>query len=521
MKKIFYILFTFSPFTFYLLPLTLYSQLLNSYINDFRVNDDATNKTQHDSRVGVDSAGNFVVAWNDLRNSANNLNGTQVYCQIFDKTGNRIGNNFRIGQDTTWLLGLTVLSDSKFIVFWYRIFNNNFDAELYFQRFNRNGSPLSSPTRVVDSVFSSLALSYGDISSDSSGNFVITWKRLFGASYVIVYCQRYDSAGNRIGMPVIANEAFNGVGVTDNHITVNSDASFFISWKDNRNNLSGQKGDIFMQRFNSSGIKIGNNVKVNDDNDSTRNQVVPWMDGDKNGRFVIVWADERNFIGESQIYFQIYDSTGAPVGTNKRADQSNGFPAWPKVGMRKDGKFLDGWSDNLYAGRYQYYGIRYNRNGDTIGGYYMLPNSSPGGSTQIPEDIKIFGDRVYSVWYDTRNGNGDIYCNVRSFQNPDTIIIGINPISNQVPLRFKLYPPYPNPFNPETKIKYELPKQESVSIRIYDITGKEVTLTNYGLQARGVYEVTISGERLSSGIYFLQLITESGSKAVQKMILLK
>ncbi|HZW40437.1 MAG TPA: T9SS type A sorting domain-containing protein [Ignavibacteriaceae bacterium] len=79
---------------------------------------------------------------------------------------------------------------------------------------------------------------------------------------------------------------------------------------------------------------------------------------------------------------------------------------------------------------------------------------------------------------------------------------------------------YPNPFNPSTKIKYAVPKQGLVSIRVYDILGKEVVhLVNKDMNA-GEYEVDFNGSSLSSGIYFYQIQTGSYLET-KKMLLIK
>jgi hypothetical protein len=72
---------------------------------------------------------------------------------------------------------------------------------------------------------------------------------------------------------------------------------------------------------------------------------------------------------------------------------------------------------------------------------------------------------------------------------------------------YKLYQNFPNPFNPSTKIKFDIPSNVvgRTFLSVYDITGREIqTLVNEQLQP-GVYEVTFSGSNLASGIYFYQL----------------
>jgi len=101
---------------------------------------------------------------------------------------------------------------------------------------------------------------------------------------------------------------------------------------------------------------------------------------------------------------------------------------------------------------------------------------------------------------------------------------GIRNISSEIPDNFNLSQNFPNPFNPVTKIKFDLPLRRGVegmtTLKIYDILGKEIqTLINEQLQP-GSYEVTFDGGSLSSGVYFYKLEAGSFSK-VLKMTLIK
>ena len=109
--------------------------------------------------------------------------------------------------------------------------------------------------------------------------------------------------------------------------------------------------------------------------------------------------------------------------------------------------------------------------------------------------------------------------------------IGIQPISTEVPTKFSLHQNFPNPFNPETKIRFEIPAAgtvpRTVRLIIYDALGREIsTLVNEQLKA-GVYEVSWNGANFPSGVYFYRLQTEpsagSGQGFVEskKMILIK
>jgi len=86
----------------------------------------------------------------------------------------------------------------------------------------------------------------------------------------------------------------------------------------------------------------------------------------------------------------------------------------------------------------------------------------------------------------------------------------INQHNEQIINEYKLFQNYPNPFNPTTKIKFEVPLSKGglmgvVSMRVYDILGKEIaTLVNEKLQP-GTYEVSFDGSNLNSGVYFCTL----------------
>jgi len=96
----------------------------------------------------------------------------------------------------------------------------------------------------------------------------------------------------------------------------------------------------------------------------------------------------------------------------------------------------------------------------------------------------------------------------------------VNPISTEVPDKYSLKQNYPNPFNPVTKIRFDVKKDEMVSLKVYDMLGKEVvTLVNNRLKP-GTYETTYNGTREKSGVYFYRLMTESYSET-KKMILVK
>lgn len=98
--------------------------------------------------------------------------------------------------------------------------------------------------------------------------------------------------------------------------------------------------------------------------------------------------------------------------------------------------------------------------------------------------------------------------------------IGIQQISTEVPQQYKLYQNYPNPFNPNTKIKFGIPKSSFVTMKIYDVLGKEIAiLVNQYIDA-GTYSVNWVASANPSGIYFYSILTKEYSESL-KMALIK
>ena len=99
-------------------------------------------------------------------------------------------------------------------------------------------------------------------------------------------------------------------------------------------------------------------------------------------------------------------------------------------------------------------------------------------------------------------------------------LTGINSISTVIPSEFKVYDAYPNPFNPTTKIKFDVPKATSMQIIVFDVTGRQVDRVFDGNISAGTFEYTWKAEKFNSGVYILRVISKEFS-ASKKLLLVK
>jgi hypothetical protein len=124
-------------------------------------------------------------------------------------------------------------------------------------------------------------------------------------------------------------------------------------------------------------------------------------------------------------------------------------------------------------------------------------------------------------YQDTKVGVGKYEYRLKQIDNSGAFkYTGSVEVEISAPKEYALHQNYPNPFNPVTKISYEIPVKSQVTLKVYDMLGREVAKLYEGEREAGRYEAEFNGMRFSSGVYFYKL--EAGSyTAVKKLLLVK
>jgi hypothetical protein len=172
----------------------------------------------------------------------------------------------------------------------------------------------------------------------------------------------------------------------------------------------------------------------------------------------------------------------------------------------------------------KYFMVSYHNYYNFIASTYTASGLLARGPIQINQSVSAsrknltayhFNDKVYFLWADTRDGNYDIYCSI--FNRGTLTSIEENPLSE---IDFRLEQNYPNPFNGITKIKYSIKDEGRVTLKVYDLLGRETALLVDEIKSPGTYEVEFNANNLSSGVYVCQL--KQGDKTLsRKLVLLK
>lgn len=257
---------------------------------------------------------------------------------------------------------------------------------------------------------------------------------------------------------------------------------------------------------------------------------------DLNNEQPVVVADWRNIevLGDLNLYNQLTN----PFQVNST------FTSHPSVGFSDDGSVIyvafsviqtDTATVGLDDRFYHFYDV-------------YLAASTDGGNTWAVKNVTNTSDldEMYPVV--AEHGNSNDYCHLtyhstaipgsqnfgpagQNPQSPTAIVhqiynkvtrpVNIKIISSEIPASFDLKQNFPNPFNPETKIRFDITKNTNVTLKVFDATGREIqTLINNEVVSPGTKEVVFNASNLSSGVYFYTL-SSGDQKITKKMLLLK
>ena len=342
--------------------------------------------------------------------------------------------------------------------------------------------------------------------------------------------------------------------------------------------------DIFCTRTTDGGVSwsAASSVRVNNDV-TTYDQWMCDVSVDNQGRVWAMWWDSRDDATTPNLLTNTYGAVSTDGGltfTNFKISNQNFNPNVVKIFQATEHYYLgdyQGMSGRsmtfpLYTGQnntlqdfHAYlpdYGMEFNKSIDSINptstsvvrmrnpvmGPYsgqvtytavISPSPAPGTLTPTfsPSNIRTFTGVNDSVLINTTSTNnvplglytvavtgvetGGPRTHSRSYQIRVGNFTGIQNTNSEVPVKYSLEQNYPNPFNPVTNIKFGLPKSSFVTLKIYDILGREVAVLVNNLNiAAGNYVYDFNAANVPSGIYFYR-ISAGDFTDVKKMTLIK
>ncbi|MBT5956811.1 MAG: T9SS type A sorting domain-containing protein, partial [Candidatus Marinimicrobia bacterium] len=154
-----------------------------------------------------------------------------------------------------------------------------------------------------------------------------------------------------------------------------------------------------------------------------------------------------------------------------------------------------------------------------IGPFTDIPVMGIDGQIETAEYVGVGDSPEFWVIKESSGAQIKIQGEIQSWQNNELYFLNTM-VATTIPDEFILLSAYPNPFNPLTRIEFGLNLSTHVQAAIYDISGREIETLAHGSFEVGFHEIEWNGEHHPSGVYFVSIYTELGSRT-QKLMLIK
>lgn len=541
MNKIIYpILITLTTFQLYSQVTELWTKRYNGTGNGY---DEATS-------VWIDNSGNIYIAGGSTGSGSGldfvvvkyNMSGNQIWARRYNGPGNSFDDAYSIRCDNTGNVYVSGTSEGAGSGLDYCVVKYDYAGNLlWVYRYN-------GPGNLTDEVYS--------VQIDNLGNVYITGYSNGGStmddictiklnsSGVPLWIKRHngsannDDYGNSVVIDASGNSYVTGAvtqaGSNLDYITIKYDPNGNQIWTALYNgpgngidfpssNAIDPSGNIYLTGFSQGNASTGRDYCTIKYNNYGVQQWVARYNGipggwdeafnielDNSGNVYVTGNSAGSGTGDDYLSIK-YDNNGNPLWTARYngSGSSDDYCNWITVdnggNVYVTGIIGNGSFENIAT-------IGYDSSGNQI--WVQIYNGT-GNEFDSGNCLRVDNSGNVYVGGGSDNPNNTDFILIRY-----NSIIGVNPINSEIISEFRLYRNYPNPFNPETKISFDVAHTEHVTITVYDITGREISrLVNESLNP-GRYEINFNGNSLASGIYFYKM--EAGDFVrTEKMVLLK
>jgi len=495
--------------------LQIYGQNLNTDLSlagtNFKISSAANGAQQTAPIVARMASGDFGAVWVDQRQDAGD-----IYFQHCDQFGVKLGPNLKLNDDVGSAfqgeVSLGSADNGRAIAAWVDGGSSNglTGVNLFAQLLNPSGSKIGVNFIVNDDPAGSGAVQADpDCDISASGQAVIVWRDA-RAGKQDIYCQIYNSDGNPSGGNFKVNDSDNPCFEPAVSMMING--MFVVGWRE----VIDQKSFIKLQAFDAAGNFSGGNRIIPIDTAANQQLAFDLAINPYVNVFVLAWIN-LNAKGETEIHGMLVGLDGLP---QTEVQIISDFPDLGFADLRVDmdayNDYAAVWSDMRTGVRRAYLGFV--ESGIIPHSVGLISRNSSPAREQEPS-VAVNGRYLICVWSDNRNAGAgyDIYSNAELYNPTDVIDDG----GQALPLTFNLAQNYPNPFNPNTIIPFALSQDASeVSLEILNILGQVVQRENWGNLKAGNYRYEFKAGDLCSGIYLYRLSSDR-QVITRKMTLLK
>lgn len=341
---------------------------------------------------------------------------------------------------------------------------------------------------------------------DNSGNVFAGVNSFYSATAKDITVYKFDNNLNEIYVKKINGSDNSDDVVVD--MKAASDNNILLTGKVIN---TGSSADIGTYKIdNSNGNIIWQNIFNGSGNDF--DQAYSLTTDFQNNVLVTGYARNSHLIQSEDIIILKYNSAGSLLWSRTYNDSVNGSDQGFSICTDSQNNVYVGGAADHGNDHLAYIALKYDSEGNMLWkGTYHYYNLSE--------------DFVYKI---AVNNAQDIFITGISFSNTTDYDVTTIKYARQTGIYshneaindFRLYPNYPNPFNPATRIRFYNPQRQLINIKVFDSNGREVALLENKFLNEGNYEYLFRGENLSSGAYFYR-VSYGEKSQLGKMILLK
>ena len=293
-------------------------------------------------------------------------------------------------------------ADGDYVVVWWSRTQDGDGGGIYGQRYSNAGAATGSEF-LVNTTTTGYQIN-PSVAMASDGDFVVVWQsnNQDGSNYGI-YAQRYNSSGVSLGDELLVN-TYTTNSQSQPAVAMDDDGNFVVVWQST--NQDGDGDGIFARVFNSDGTAVDDNFAVNAYTTNAQRNAAVAMDAD--GDFVVAWQSQGQDGSGLGIYAQRFDNMGAAVGSELLVNSFTSLnQSFPSVAMDDAGNFVVAWQSADQDGNNNgVYAQRYSSDGNAMGGELAVNTYTTAG--QFPASVAMDADGDFVIAWGSygQDGNG-------------------------------------------------------------------------------------------------------------------
>ncbi|MCW5896353.1 MAG: T9SS type A sorting domain-containing protein [Bacteroidetes bacterium] len=460
-----------------------------------------------DAQVTATNDGNFVAIW-VIGNVTGNL-----YAQKLRPSGERAWGDSAVRVCSSPLSQYwpqVAATNSGGVVIVWEDFRDGIQSDIFAQKMRADGTKLWQPDGLPVCT-APLFQNFPKITHTSDDRTMIFWEDGRNGYYEI-WGNILDSSGVKLLGPNGRQYFARYANASYPKLVTDKQGSSFVAW---RHNTRGQY-DLYAQKLDTAGNPLWGSGRS--PVDTLINTYDPFIISDDNGGVYLSWTSTRPALPWASVQRIRADGTLTFADSGLHVSATTDGQSWPVLAGDGNGGCFIAWNDH----RFPFDDVRCQRidsGGTLLWQSDGIPVAVGNDNQRYPQLMLTDSGNCIVIWTDRRDGT--TYHLYASMIRPNgNIVTGVDDAKPVLSTAFSLAQNFPNPFNPATTISFSLPHRSHVSLKVFDLLGREVAILVSGELSSGEHSRTWTATGVSSGVYLCRL--EAGSlRGTRKLMLIR